>query len=186
MGFDDHVGSPFGADAATSFWARVDKTSSCWLWRGPTNGRYGRIGRRTYAHRASYELAYGQIPRGQFVLHRCDTPLCVRPDHLFLGSAKENSEDAKEKGRVASGDRHGTRTRPESRARGLRHGTRTHPEAISRGEERPMAKLTEQQVREIRTMCDLGEKRSLLARRYGVTVTVIRRIANREGWRHVL
>jgi hypothetical protein len=179
------VASEFTAESVARFWARVNKTADCWLWMGPTNGRYGRIGRRTYAHRASFEIANGPIPPGLFVLHRCDTPLCVRPDHLFLGTAKENSEDAVAKRRQATGDRHGTRTKPESRATGIRHGTWLHPETVNRGEDRPAAKLTEEQVRQIRMLSDLGETRALLARRYGVTTTVIRRIANREGWRHV-
>lgn len=171
--------------AAEAFWRRVRKTATCWLWTGPTNGRYGRIGRRTYAHRASYEMAYGPIPRGLFVLHNCDVPLCVRPDHLRLGTARENSYDAMERRRVATGDRHGTRKHPESVARGVRHGTKTHPEKVQRGEARPAAKLIEQQVREIRGLAVLGDSSAEIARRYGVTPTVVRRIVSGEAWKHV-
>lgn len=179
------MASSLSPEAAAGFWARVNKTEGCWLWTGPTNGRYGRIGRRTYAHRASYEIANGPIPEGMFVMHLCDTPLCVRPDHLTIGTAKDNSQDAVDKGRMATGDKHGTKTKPWRKARGHRHGTHLHPETVQRGEDRPQSKLTEQQVREIRTLCDMGEQKTLLARRYGVTTTVIRRIASREGWRHV-
>lgn len=166
------------------FWTKVRKTPDCWYWQGATNGRYGRIGHRTYAHRYVYELTYGRIPDGMFVLHHCDTPLCVRPSHLRIGTAKENSRDAVERKRIATGKRHGTYLHPESVARGARHGTKTHPEAISRGESRPAAKLTEGEVREIRL---LGNRvsRASLARQYGVTPTVIRRIILQQAWRHV-
>lgn len=167
------------------FWQRVNKTPTCWLWTGPTNGRYGRIGRRTYAHRYSYEMAYGEIPAGKFVLHNCDTPLCVRPSHLRVGTAKDNSRDAMRRGRVAKGDRHGARLHPESVARGERHGTKTHPEAISRGESRPAAKLTEGEVREIRLLAAFKDK-TAIARQYGVTPTVVRRIVRRQAWKHVI
>ena len=166
------------------FWQRVRKTESCWLWTGPTNGRYGRIGRRTYTHRYVYEATYGPIPEGMFVLHNCDTPLCVRPDHLRLGTAKENSRDAMNRGRIAKGDRHGTRLHPETVARGWRHGTKTHPEAVSKGESRPAAKLTEGEVREIRLLAGRKSK-AAIARQYGVTPTVVRRIVRRQAWKHV-
>jgi len=172
--------------AERAFWSQVKKGDGCWLWKGPTNGRYGRVGRRTYAHRVSYELAHGPIPEGLFVMHKCDTPLCVRPDHLRVGTPKENTQDAVRKRRMATGDRHGTHTRPETVARGARHGTKTHPEKVNRGEARPQAKLTEEQVRQIRGLAELGEAPKLLARRYGVTTTVIRRIISGHAWRHVV
>jgi HNH endonuclease len=179
------VAAEFVGLAADQFWLHVRKTEGCWLWTGPTNGRYGRVGRRTYAHRVSYELEHGPIPDGLFVMHNCDTPLCVRPDHLRVGTAKENTQDAVAKRRMATGERHGTKTHPETVARGARHGTKTHPERINRGEDRPQSKLTEEDVRQIRQLAALGETRALLARRYGVTSTVIRRIAEGTSWRHV-
>lgn len=92
------------------FWSKVEKTSTCWLWRGgvnPDNGygyfswaaRYGRM-RPVGAHRVSWELTHGPIPEGQSVLHHCDQPLCVRPEHLFLGTQKANMEDAAQKARL--------------------------------------------------------------------------------------
>jgi hypothetical protein len=90
---------------ADRFWQFVDKSGDCWLWTGCTNGKYGRIGdgkssRTKLAHRASYEMHFGPIPKGLWVLHRCDTPACVNPDHLFLGTRADNMKDAHEKGRI--------------------------------------------------------------------------------------
>lgn len=84
------------------FWGRVNKTDGCWLWTGwALNSGYGEHGRarRMLAHRYSYALANGPIPKGQLVLHKCDTPLCVRPDHLFLGTDADNMRDRWTKGR---------------------------------------------------------------------------------------
>lgn len=85
---------------------RTDDLFGCWLWTGRTAGRgYGYIsrGRRregdAYAHRVAWELAYGPIPDGLWVLHQCDTPHCVRPDHLFLGTHRDNMRDMLAKGR---------------------------------------------------------------------------------------
>ena len=76
------------------FWSKVNKTESCWLWMASTvwNG-YGRfrVGSTLQrAHRISWELYNGPIPDGLSILHSCDTPACVRPDHLFLGTQEDN------------------------------------------------------------------------------------------------
>lgn len=89
------------------FWCRVRKTSGCWVWIGARCGRngekrYGTIradGVQTKTHVLSWRLAYGDIPEGQLVLHHCDNPPCVRPDHLFLGTHQDNTHDAFHKGR---------------------------------------------------------------------------------------
>ncbi len=89
-------------------WAPEPNTG-CWLWTGATNGRYGQIhaggrpGTHQRAHRISWELHHGPIPAGMFVLHKCDTPACVNPDHLFLGTQQDNLSDASNKGRMKGG-----------------------------------------------------------------------------------
>lgn len=90
------------------FWSKVEKSKDgCWLWTGSVNNRgYGRInrcGKSVYAHRVSYELAFGSIEDGMSVCHGCDTPACVRPSHLFVGTQKQNSEDMVAKGRHHNG-----------------------------------------------------------------------------------
>ena len=106
------------------FWSKVDKGSECWVWTGAlTNTKYGRMhlkGKSHLAHRISYEMEYGAIPNRVHVCHTCDTPACVRPSHLFIGSQKENMADCKAKGRV------------------------------NKGSSRPLAKLTELQIKDIR------------------------------------
>ncbi len=88
------------------FWASVLKNDSCWLWIGLTNSwGYGRLqwdGKETGAHRISWILHNGIIPVGLSVLHKCDNPPCVNPDHLFLGTHKDNMEDCVSKGRFKS------------------------------------------------------------------------------------
>lgn len=93
------------------FWAKVKRSDGCWLWTAGTIRGYGQFhlprhwsARQTvYAHRFAWEETNGPIPDNLSVLHRCDTPLCVRPDHLFLGSQADNLADARAKGRLIDG-----------------------------------------------------------------------------------
>ena len=91
---------------AARFWSKVDRDETgCWTWLGAKTAlKYGQIeldGRSIYAHRVSWELANGPIPSGLQVLHRCDNPPCVRPDHLFLGTQRDNITDMANKGRAS-------------------------------------------------------------------------------------
>jgi len=85
------------------FWAKVDRSGDCWVWIGtrwPTG--YGQMrgdGRQLMAHRVAWQIVKGPIPEGLFVCHKCDNPPCVRPDHLFLGTAADNTRDRDVKGR---------------------------------------------------------------------------------------
>ncbi len=150
----------------TRFWQFVQKSTDCWLWTGKlSKSGYGRIvsggsvtkGAKTLrAHRVSWELAFGSIPDGLQVLHHCDNPRCVRPDHLFLGSHIDNMVDRNAKGHYP---------------RGVRH---------------PNAKLTDDAIREIRRLYAAGGFRQQdLADRYGVNQTLIGFIVRRIYWRHV-
>lgn len=90
------------------FWAKVQKTDTCWNWTGSLHPHTGygyfrrQDGTRNMAHRAAYDMLVGEIPGKLKVLHRCDNPRCVRPGHLFLGTQRQNVMDCVMKGRNAS------------------------------------------------------------------------------------
>mgnify|MGYP001586741605 CR=1 FL=1 len=150
------------------FWSKVIKNESgCWGWSGQiqTDG-YGIIGvkRRSlalrynlYAHRLSWGIHFGSIPKGLFVCHQCDNPPCTRPDHLFLGTNADNMRDSKQKGR-------------QKNIPGRRHI----------GENNGYAKLTWKAARAIRTS---NESCAKLGRRFGVDKTCVSRIRRGISWR---
>jgi hypothetical protein len=99
--------------------------TGCWLWKAATNGKkgYGRfcIGgcKVILAQRAAFSMTYGEIPAGAFVCHTCDNPLCVNPQHLFLGNNSINMKDCHIKGRsknvIRKGENHLARLSVRSR-----------------------------------------------------------------------
>lgn len=160
---------------ADRFWEKVERTADCWIWRAARDSRgYGNFFmQRTYwkANRVSWFLAHGPIPDGMMVCHTCDNRACVRPDHLFLGSAAVNSADMVTKGRSAAGDR---------------QGLRKHPGTASHGEGRWSAKLTVVQVIAMRTdYAAGGVSQQRLAEQYGVGQGQVNRILTRKRWTHI-
>jgi HNH endonuclease len=154
------------------FWAYVQKTTTCWLWIGAkTKQGYGVLridGKNILVHRLSFELHVGPIPKGMYVLHRCDVRACILPEDLFLGTHLDNIHDMVQK------NRHMTAKRLASPLRGSQH---------------PNAKLTEQSVSEIyqRFQAAQGQLgiRTQLARELHVSISTISNVLKGEAWRHV-
>lgn len=138
----------------------VQKSETCWLWTGAKCNSFGH-GRfdNSSAHRASWKLFRGPIPFGLHVLHRCDNPPCVNPNHLFVGTARDNILDC-----IAKGRRRNNAPKGEN-----------HSDAI----------LTESQVLEIRKLRALGFNNPQLAEKYGVSRENISAIATRRTWKHI-
>lgn len=151
--------SKYTPQEATRFWARVDRSGDCWAWQGRTVKGYGHFdvhGQTKLTHRVAYELAYGDIPDGMDILHRCDNPSCVRPEHLTPGTHADNMADmmAKGRNRQPSGERH------------------------------PRAKLTWEQVREIRWRYAAGGVGlKTLGAEYRVHFSLISLIIREKIWR---
>ena len=148
------------------FWKRMNHTESgCWEWQGARNPAGYGVVRVHYkmcrAHRVAYELTHGPIPDGLLACHRCDNPPCCNPDHLFLGTRKDNNDDRHAKGRTRSGA-------------GSRYG-----EAIN------TAKLTADDVRAIRAQSVAGTSQMDLARQYPVTQSAIWAIVHYKSWKHI-
>jgi HNH endonuclease len=148
------------------FWSKVRKTEKCWLWVGENthalNYSYGRVycpwlRVRQQAHRVAFALAYGGVDEDHLVCHSCDNPLCVRPDHLFLGNHQVNIDDAKRKGRTNT-------------ARGMAHGR---------------ARFTDDDILQICQCYAHGMSQSDIARLWDVRQSVIQRIVNGNAWPHL-
>lgn len=184
------------------FWAKVNRSgptvphipgiSNCWLWTGkPMNHGYGSMkagGRTILAHRLSWVLTNGAIPEGLCVLHRCDVRLCIRPDHLWIGTKAQNNADMMAKGRQVArvGDSNGARVHRDKMARGERHGSKTKPERVARGARNGRARLTEDDVRQIRHRRAQREAAQLIGNDYGITDVHVLLIAKRKLWPFVV
>ena len=107
-----------------------EPNTGCWLWVGTYAycgyGKLG-IGKKFYqAHRLSWERYNGLIPDGMHVCHKCDTPACINPQHLFLGTMKDNMLDAEKKGRMAVGEKHPTAKLSEAQVIAIFNDERTY------------------------------------------------------------
>lgn len=149
------------------FWKYVKRGNidECWSWTAATNCRgYGKFtldGRRQRANRLAYILGVGPIPDGLYVCHACDNPGCCNPAHLWVGTAKENIQDAVRKGRM------------KANGGSLPHHC---------GSSNPVAVLDEEKVLEIRSS---DESNHELARRFGTNDSNISLIRLGKTWTHV-
>ncbi len=159
----------------------------CWIWKSNARvARYGSIlvdGKRVRAHRASYEMNVGQIPAGMHVLHKCDTPLCVNPDHLFLGTHQDNMNDMKTKGRARapSGVDHWTR---RDRERAATLGRRNIAASHRAGSANNNAKLCAANAAAIRAIHKSNPTITLtdLGRKFGVGRETARKVIKGISW----
>ena len=184
---------------ACLFWSKVDRNGptpehvhelgACWVWTAMLVGGYGRlkVGRtHVGAHRVAWELTVGPIDEGACVCHRCDNPRCVNPAHLFIGAQVDNIADMVAKGRQrgAAGERNMLHAHPERASRGERH--RAIMRGVSaKGERNSGAKLTEDEVRQIRHLCALGASRAAVATAFDVSRCQVNRIVQRVAWSHM-
>jgi hypothetical protein len=161
------------------FWEKVAVSTAdqCWEWQAgrfqPTGyGCFGFQGRGWGAHRMAWTLTFGEIPEGDWVLHRCDNKLCCNPGHLFLGTPKDNVQDMIAKGR-------------QNYPRGDEHYLKRHPEKIARGEQRVESSLTDAQVVEIRRRRALGQLPKQIAGEMGLKQDRVADAAAGRTWKHL-
>lgn len=159
------------------FWSRVgnpDPSTGCREWVGSRNlppvfpyGRFKTGGTEYKAHVMAWMLTHGEIPEGILVCHKCDNPPCCNPDHLFLGTPRENLMDAIKKGRW----------KPRSGYKRITGNV---------GENHPLAKLNRNSVLEIRTKYVRGlYGAARLAKEYGVSKPAVVAVIRRETWAYV-
>ena len=146
-------------------YSKIRKTDSCWLWTAASHPfGYGVIridGKNRLAHRVMYELRNGPIPDGKYICHTCDNPACVNPEHLFIGTQKDNMQDCSQKGRARSS------------------------KAPRPGSLHPQTKLTEADVVIIRQRCANGETQGAVGADYSLTQGAISAIVTGKSWSHV-
>jgi len=148
------------------FFSKVQKTDTCWLWKGSLNRnqwgkRYGTLQmgeKNMLAHRISYELFKGKIPKGKIVCHQCDIESCVNPNHLWLGSYQDNMEDMRFKKR----------------------------ENYVKGSINPASKLTEKEVEKIKELYIEGWMIKDISSFFGVTRHCIQHILKGKTWKHLI
>lgn len=168
---------PYDSKFLERFWNNVQKSDYCWIWLGYKTQRQGYgmpkfHGKHVMAHRVSLEIKLNRsIREGYLSCHTCDNPSCVNPDHLFEGTHIENMIDKCNKGRQAKGEMNGTKLHPETTAKGIRNAK---------------AKLTDDQIRDIRYRYDNGERdQRVLAEIFGISPANVSKIVLRLTWKHI-
>jgi len=156
------------------FWEKVQKTDSCWMWTASKRYKgYGAFiwkdkdGRiiQGRAHRFSWTIHKGDIPEGIFVLHHCDQPACVNPEHLFLGTNQDNVNDKMKKGRHVKAETYG-------------------PGKYKRGKDHHRTKLTSDTILRIRNDYP-SLSFSRIAKKYSISISHAYAIVKRKAWKHV-
>lgn len=159
-----HVHLSRGAAQIGRFFSGVEKTESCWMWKRSVDGAgYGKIfidGKRVTAHRYSWTIHRGAIPDGLCVLHHCDVRRCVNPDHLFIGTKKDNMQDALSKDRLYLHSK------------------------VNRSDRKVYSKLSECDVLRIRELADT-ETHAAIALQYAISQSHVGSIVYRTAWRHI-
>lgn len=157
------------AAAVANFWQGVDRSAgaaACWPWtRSRSQRGYGLAsigGKHILAHRAAFSLTFGEPLPGFYIYHRCDNPVCCNPGHLFVGTPADNMADMVAKGR----------------------GRHPGPRMPLLGARAAAAKLTEEQVREIRARYAAGELQKDIAAAFDVGESNIGMIVCRKTWKH--
>lgn len=153
---------------ANEFWSKVDRTAGneeCWPWTGrlSTTG-YGQFAKGSKggvrSHRLAFFLVTGKHPDELHVCHVCDNPICCNPQHLWLGTAKDNIQDS------------------------IKKGKHINPKPL-KGEKNPSAKLSERDILDIKKLCLNVKNKSLIASSFGISRTHLYRILNGERWTHL-
>lgn len=148
------------------FWKKVKKGPDCWEWTGTKNTTLGHgvmregprgASKQLFAHRVSWELHNGPIPDGMWVLHRCDNPPCVRPDHLYVGTPADNVRDREARGRSR----------------------------VLRGSRNARATTDEQTILTLRARVADGETIAAAAQALGLSYPTAYLAVKRRSWRHI-
>ena len=148
----------FTPEFIARFESKFAKGAGCWIWEASCAGKgYGQVKlpfqrRNDYAHRIAYQIYRGEITNGRYVCHHCDNPKCVNPEHLYLGTQKENLQDMARKDRSLYGERNAR------------------------------AKLKEADVRKIRACLEMGMTQQQIAAAFGISQIQISRIHTGQRW----
>jgi hypothetical protein len=181
------------------FWGYVDKSEGlgpqgkCWEWTNLKNrDGYGifniffkRKGRPLRAHRVSYLIANGEWPT-LLICHQCDNRICVHPEHLFKGTNMDNQQDAKQKGRLITGDAHHMkRAEIREKYKGDNNPMRKYPDKVLRGDKNGNSRYTAEMAHRIRVLHRSGLSMKSIARNLQITFSTVQRIAKYHTWRHL-